>query len=59
MAQGLKPHHHNYFDYEIRQHYDRKHRKIIKKIHKMCIICGCDKWECVECYIPPQNKKRS
>lgn len=40
MAEGLRPHHHQEFEYHTVQYFDKKRHVIVKKIQYMCMICG-------------------
>lgn len=40
MAEGLRPHHHQEFEYHTIQYFDKKRHVIVKKIQYMCMICG-------------------
>lgn len=57
MAQGLRLHHHQYFDYRIQTWYDHEQHCVKKKITYMCMICGQLKHEIYECYQPPPQSK--
>lgn len=59
MAEGLRPHHHQYFEHRVEQYYDRKRHVIVKKIHCMCMICGHTHYEKYDCYVPPPKSKTS
>lgn len=32
MAEGLKPHHHQYFEYDCKSHFDSRRHVIVKKV---------------------------
>lgn len=57
MSQGLRPHHHQYFEYRTEQYLDKKRHAIVKKVQLMCMICGCIRNEKTDCYIPPPKRK--
>lgn len=59
MAEGLRPHHHQYFEYRSRQYYDKKQECIVKKVEYMCMICGNIKHETYYSYVPPKHKDKS
>ena len=40
MAEGLRPHHHQEFEYHTVQYFDKKRHVIVKKIQYMCMIQG-------------------
>ena len=40
MAEGLRPHYHQEFEYYTIQYFDKKRHVIVKKIQYMCMICG-------------------
>lgn len=57
MAQGLRPHYHQYFEYNIQTRYDKEQHCIKKKITYMCMICGKLHNEVYDCYEPPPKSK--
>lgn len=57
MAEGLRPHHHQEFEYHTVQYFDKKRRVIVKKIQYMCMICGRIRHEKYDCYVPPPKFK--
>lgn len=57
MSEGLKPHHHQEFEYCTEQYLDRKRHVIVKKIQYMCMICGRIRYEKYDCYLPPPKQK--
>lgn len=57
MSEGLKPHHHQEFEYRTEQYFDRKRHVIVKKIQYMCMICGRMRCEKYDCYLPPPKQK--
>ena len=57
MAEGLRNHFHQDFEYRTEQYYDRKRHVIVKKICFMCMICGRTRYEKYDCYVPPPNSK--
>ena len=52
MAEGLRPHHHQEFEYHTVQYFDKKRHVIVKKIQYMCMICGRIRHEKYNCYVP-------
>ncbi len=50
MAEGLRPHHHQEFEYRTIQYFDKKRHVIVKKIQYMCMICGRIRHEKYDCY---------
>ena len=61
MAEGQKPHHHQYFEYRTKQYYDSKRHVKVKNVTYMCMICGRLSHECYKEYILPgkrMNKKK-
>lgn len=40
MAEGLRPHHHQEFEYRTEQYFDKKRSCLVKKIQYMCMICA-------------------
>lgn len=57
MAQGLKPHHHCCFVYDIKRHYNHKKHCVIKKVTYKCMMCDYMTHEIYECYEPPPKSK--
>lgn len=57
MAEGLRPHHHQEFEYHTIQYFDKKRHVIVKKIQYMCMICGRIRHEKYDCYVPPPKSK--
>lgn len=58
MAEGLKPHHHQYFEYDCKSHFDSRRHVIVKKVTYMCMICGKLSHETYEEYcLPPKERK--
>lgn len=57
MAEGLRPHHHQEFEYRTIQYFDKKRHVIVKKIQYMCMICGRIRHEKYDCYVPPPKSK--
>ena len=47
MAEGLRPHHHQEFEYHTIQYFDKKRHVIVKKIRH----------EKYDCYVPPPKSK--
>lgn len=61
MAEGQKPHHHQYFEYGVKSHYDKSRHVMVRNITYMCMICGRLSHERYEEYLPPgrrMNKKK-
>ena len=56
MAEGLKPHHHQYFEYDCKSHFDSRRHVIVKKVTYMCMICGKLSHETYEEYCPPPKE---
>ena len=50
MSEGLKRHHHRYFEYDIKSHYDKNKKVMVRNITYMCMICGRLKHETFEEY---------
>lgn len=57
MAEGLRPHHHQEFEYRTEQYFDKKRSCLVKKIQYMCMICGRVRHEKYDCYVPPPKSK--
>ena len=57
MSEGLKPHHHQEFEYRTEQYIDSKKHCLVKKIQYMCMICGRIRYEKYDCYLPPPKQK--
>lgn len=57
MAEGLRPHYHQYFEYRTDQRYDESNHAIVKKVQYMCMICGKVRFEKYITYLPPPKKK--
>lgn len=63
MAEGLRPHHHQEFEYRTIQYFDKKrhynHKKhcVIKKVTYKCMMCDYMTHEVYECYEPPPKSK--
>ena len=57
MAEGLRPHHHQEFEYRTEQYFDKKRSCLVKKIQYMCMICGHVRYEKYDCYVPPPKSK--
>ena len=57
MAQGLRPHRHQAFEYRTEQYFDSKRSCLVKKIQYMCMICGRIRHEKYDCYVPPPKSK--
>ena len=58
MAEGLKPHHHQYFEYDCKSHLDNRRHVIVKKVTYMCMICGRLSYETYEEYCPPPKERK-
>lgn len=58
MTEGLRPHHHQYYLYDIRRYYDRQKHCMVKNVTFRCMICGKEYHERYE-YKPPPKKERS
>lgn len=52
MAEGMRRHHHQEFEYRTIQYFD-------KKIQYMCMICGRIRHEKYDCYVPPPPKSKT
>lgn len=57
MVEGLRPHHHQEFEYRTEQYFDKKRSCLVKKIQYMCMICGRIRYEKYDCYVPPPKSK--
>lgn len=57
MAQRLRPHRHQEFEYRIVRYFDKKRHVIVKKIQYMRMICGRIRHEKYDCYVPPPKSK--
>ncbi len=59
MAQGLRPHHHELYEDEVKRYYDKKRNCDVKKVTYRCMIPNCDyvTHEVYECYYPPPKAK--
>lgn len=57
MAEGLRHHFHQEFEYRTEQYVDEKRGVIVKKIQYMCMICGNIRYEKYDCYLPPPKYK--
>lgn len=60
MAQGLRPHYHQYYVYGIEKYPDRVKGCMVKKVIYRCMIPGCkheyhERYE----YKPPPRKQKS
>lgn len=58
MTKGLKPHHHQYFEYGIKSRYDAERGVMVRNITYMCMICGRMTHEVYEDYVPPPKQKK-
>ncbi|WP_442559738.1 hypothetical protein [Eggerthia catenaformis] len=58
MSEGLKRHHHQYFEYDIKSHYDKNKKVMVRNVAYMCMICGRLKHETYEEYRPPPKCKK-
>lgn len=52
MAEGLKPHRHQFYEDSVKQYRDDFGCKRVKAIYR-CMICGAVKTEKYTCYEPP------
>ena len=59
MAEGLRHHFHQDFEYRTEQYFDNKRNCLVKKIQYMCMICGRVRHERYDCYVPPPKSKTS
>lgn len=59
MAQGLRPHYHQYYLYNIKRYYDNSKHCMIKMVTFRCMICGKEYHERYEYKPPPITKKTS
>lgn len=57
MSEGLRPHHHQYFEYNTESWYDEKQHCLKRKVTYMCMICGNLRHEVYDCYQPPPKEK--
>lgn len=58
MAQGLRPHYHQYYIYGIKKYYDKEKGCMIKHATFRCMICGKEHHERYE-YKPPPPKEKN
>ena len=58
MSEGLKPHYHQYYLYDIKRYYDRYKKCMIKHATFRCMICGKEYHERYE-YKPPPRKEKN
>lgn len=59
MAEGLRHHFYQEFEYRIEQYFDNKRSCLVKKIQYMCMICGRIRYEKYDCYVPPPKSKKT
>lgn len=57
MAEGLRPHRHQEFEYRTVRYFDKKRHVFVKEIQYMCMICGHIHPEKYDCYVPPPKSK--
>lgn len=58
MAEGLKPHYHQYYTLKVIRYYDKKKHYMSKVITFRCMICGKEYYERYE-YKPPPKRRKS
>lgn len=58
MSEGLKPHYHQYYLYDIKRYFDRYKNCMIKHVTFRCMICGKEYHERYE-YKPPPRKEKN
>lgn len=58
MSEGLKPHHHQYFEYGIKSYYDAERGVMVRNVTYMCMICGKLSHEKYEDYVPPPKQRK-
>lgn len=56
MAQGLRPHHHEWYEHQINKYYDTKKHCMVKDVIYRCMICGKTFHEPYEYRPPPFGK---
>ncbi|WP_143746962.1 hypothetical protein [Massilimicrobiota timonensis] len=57
MAEGLKPHHHQYYHLKTIRYYDKVKHCMVKRFVYKCMICGKEYYEPYE-YEPRTKRKR-
>lgn len=57
MAQGLRPHHHEYYEHRVDKYYDNQKCCMVKNISYRCMICGKIYHERYEYKPPPVLSK--
>lgn len=57
MAQGLRPHYHQCYLYNMKVYYDKNKGCLIKKATFKCMMCDYMKHETYEYYYPPPKQK--
>lgn len=55
MSEGLRPHYHQWYIYDIRRYFDKQKGCMIKNATFRCMICGKECHERYE-YKPPPRK---
>ena len=58
MGEGLRPHFHQYYLYDIKNYYDTNKGCMVKNVTFRCMICGSEYHERYE-YKPPPGKEKS
>lgn len=58
MTQGLRPHYHQYYLYDIKRYYDKQKGCMVKNVTFRCMICGKEYHERYE-YKPPPIRKEN
>lgn len=58
MAEGLKPHHHQYYLLKRVKYYDKTRHCMVKLFIYKCMICGKEYYERYEYKPPPKRRKR-
>lgn len=59
MSEGLKRHHHQYYEYHIKNYYDKYRHVMVKHITYRCMICGKTSHERYEEYQPPPKIRKN
>lgn len=58
MSQGLRPHYHQYYIYDIKRYFNHQKGCIVKDATFRCMICGKEYHERYE-YKPPPRREKS
>ena len=58
MAEGLRPHYHQYYCYDDKKYYDHHRGCLVRKVTYRCMICSKEYHERYE-YKPPPKKEKN